>query len=150
MNRIQVSSEIIKVFKTLHTAIIPIHSIPQSTPRVTDKPWIVWKCFFKLSGPLKTRASLQNEQVNASIAYWSWNSGRCNSLLYNHSIQWNSDITLPVYNAFPPLTLFPLSPLGKAHKSSVCFSRIKRSSDITLSRFKRSSVWSLQKKKFRI
>ena len=42
-------------------------------------------------------------------------------------LQWNSDITLPGYNAFPPFTLFFLGPLGKAHKSNVCFSRIKRS-----------------------
>jgi len=49
-------------------------------------------------------------------------------------LQWNSVITLPRYNAFPPLTLFILGPLGKAHKSNVCFPRKKRSQDITLSR----------------
>jgi len=36
-------------------------------------------------------------------------------------VQWNSDITLPGYNVFPPITLFSLGPLGKAHKSNVCF-----------------------------
>jgi len=49
-------------------------------------------------------------------------------------VQWNSDIKLPGYNAFPPSTLFFLGPLGKPHKSNVCFSRIKRSPDIMLSR----------------
>ena len=34
------------------------------------------------------------------------------------------------YNAFPPITLFSLGPLGKAHKSNVFFSRIFRSPDI--------------------
>jgi len=37
-------------------------------------------------------------------------------LRYNlKPIQWNSDITLPGYNAFPPFTLFFLGPFGKAH-----------------------------------
>ena len=59
-------------------------------------------------------------------------------IIMKFRVQWNSDITLPRYNAFPPLTLFILGPLGKAegkaHKSNVCFPRIKRSPDITLSR----------------
>jgi len=43
-------------------------------------------------------------------------------------------LALPGYNALPLLTLFSLGPLGKAHESNVCFSRIKRSPDTTLSR----------------
>ena len=35
-------------------------------------------------------------------------------------VQWNSDITLPGYNAFPPITIFSLGPMGKGDKSNVC------------------------------